>query len=326
MDVMKTIHITEQNANQRADKFVRKWLNDAPLSFIYKLFRKKDVKVNGKWIPIDYILKHNDVVTAYVNEEQLVDFVAHKVYQKRPLPYPIVYEDDHVLILIKPKGVLVQGEDNKRQKTLTDQVIEYLYLQGSFNPEQPGFTPASAHRLDRNTSGLIVYGKSISGLQALQRVFKDKKQLKKSYYALAVGRVEQTEGIIDLPLFKDDANKMVYIARNKEEGLEAITHYKVIDYYQNFTLLDVQIISGRTHQIRVHLKTIGHPVAGDAKYGDYPVNQWLKKTFNFEDQFLHAYQLSFGMVEGVLSPLAGKTFTSKLDGIEEELLIKLSRL
>ena len=323
---MKSIIITSQNANQRADKFVRKWLSDAPLSFVYKLFRKKDVKVNGKWIPIEYILKAEDTLTVYVNDAQLTDFVEHKVYQKRILPYDIVFENEHCLMVNKPKGVLVQGEDGVRQRTLTDQVIEHLYAKGEFDPETPGFIPAPAHRLDRNTSGLIMYGKSISGLQTLQRIFKNKTEVEKSYLALVVGYVQKEEGMIDLPLFKDEKNKMVYLSRNKEEGLEAKTYYKVKERFKDFTLLEVNIVSGRTHQIRVHMKTIGHPVAGDGKYGNYATNQWLKDEYKYEDQFLHAHRLKFYSIDDVLSSLSNKNFTVRLDSQEEELLIKLRTL
>lgn len=323
---MKSIEITAQNANQRADKFVRKWLSDAPLSFVYKLFRKKDVKVNGKWITIDYILKASDTLSVYVNDTQLSDFVEHKVYQKRTLPYDIIYENDQVIMINKPKGVLVQGEDGVRQRTLTDQVIEHLYFKNEFNPEEPGFIPAPAHRLDRNTSGLILYGKSISGLQALQRLFKHKTQVEKSYLALVVGYVQKDEGMIDLPLFKDEKNKMVYLARNKEEGLEAKTYYKVKERFKDFTLLEVNIVSGRTHQIRVHMKTIGHPVAGDGKYGNYAINQWLRSEYKYEDQFLHAHRLKFYELEETLSPLSSKQFSVRLDSQEEELLVKLRAL
>lgn len=319
---MKQITITAQNANQRADKFIRKWLKEAPLSFIYRVFRKKDVKVNGKRITIQYILQPGDIMEVYVTDKQLLDFTVHRRYQKKPLNLPILYEDDHCMLIHKPKGLLVQGEDDTRQHTLTEMVIEHLYFHDLFNPDAPGFTPAPGHRLDRNTSGLVLYGKTIEGLQSLHRLFKEREDLNKQYLALVVGKLTG-KGKIDLPLIKDETNKMVYVAHPPIKGLSAITEYEVIAHYGDFTLVKIQLITGRTHQIRVHMQAINHPVAGDRKYGDFHANRWLKDQFRYEHQFLHASELSFSKLEGVLSGLSGKTFTLKLDAQEEELLIKL---
>lgn len=319
---MKQVTITEQNAGQRVDKFVRKWLKEAPLSFIYRIFRKKDVKVNGKRINIQYILQPEDVLQIYVTDQQLVDFATTRRYQKRYLPFPIVYEDQHCMIIHKPKGVIVQGSDEERQHTLTEMVIEHLYAQGDFDPKIPGFIPAPGHRLDRNTSGLVMYGKSLEGLQALHQLFKDREDLSKDYLALVVGRLEGS-GKINLPLYKDEERKMVFVASAKEPGLPAETEYRVLKHYGDYSLVQVHLITGRTHQIRVHFKAIHHPVAGDRKYGDFQNNKILKDTFGYEHQFLQAQSLSFAKLEGPLSGLSEKKFTIELDAIEKDLLIKL---
>lgn len=319
---MKQVTITEQNANQRVDKFVRKWLKEAPLSFIYRIFRKKDVKVNGKRVNIQYILQAGDSLQIYVNDQQLTDFTTHRRYQKRLLPYPILYEDAHCMIIHKPKGVVVQGSEEEKLHTLTEMVIEHLYATGSFDPNQPGFIPAPGHRLDRNTSGLVMYGKSLEGLQALHQLFKDREDLSKDYLALVVGHLEG-EGKINYPLYKDENKKMVFVATGHERGLKAETHYKVLKHYGDFTLVSVQLITGRTHQIRVHFKAIQHPVVGDRKYGDFQKNKWLKDQFDYEHQFLHAQSLSFQTLTGPLAGLSGKKFSIALDEMEAQLLVKL---
>lgn len=320
---MKQVTITPQNANQRVDKFVRKWLKEAPLSFIYRIFRKKDVKVNGKRVNIQYILQAGDEVQIYVNDQQLKDFTVNRRYQKRLLPFPIIYEDDHCLIIHKPKGIVVQGGDDEQVLSLTDMVIEHLYATGVFKPEQPGFIPAPGHRLDRNTSGLVMYGKSLEGLQALHQLFKEREDLSKDYLALVVGKLEG-EGTINFPLFKDEEKQMVFVASGREQGLPAETRYKVIRSLPQFTLVSVHLITGRTHQIRVHFKAIQHPIAGDRKYGDFSVNKMLKDHFGYEHQFLHAQSLSFGTLTGPLQGLSNKKFTIDLDATEQQLLVKLS--
>lgn len=319
---MKQTTITAQNANQRVDKFIRKWLKEAPLSFIYRIFRKKDVKVNGKRIQIQYILQVGDVVQIYVTDQQLNDFSLHRRYQKKLLNLPILYEDAHVMLIHKPKGLFVQGEDDTRQHTLTEMVIEHLHAKGIYDPQVPGFTPAPGHRLDRNTSGLVLYGKTIEGLQSLHRLFKERDDLNKEYLALVVGKLKG-KGKIELPLIKDESTKMVYVAQPPLQGMHAVTEYEVIKSYGLFTLIKIHLITGRTHQIRVHMQAIHHPIAGDRKYGDFKANKWLKEQFGYEHQFLHASRLSFMKLEGALSGLSLKNFTIELDAQEQELLVKL---
>jgi 23S rRNA pseudouridine955/2504/2580 synthase len=321
---MKQTTIRRENAHQRLDKFVRKWLEDAPLSFIYKRFRKKDIKVNGKWAKAEYIVQEHDVITIYVSEEQYADFSMNRRIEPKPFPYDIVHEDDQILIVHKPKGVLVQGEGKLIETTLTTHVQSYLAFKGEYDGQQPGVIPSPAHRLDRQTSGLIVYGKTIAALQALQQLFKEH-ELSKMYIALVHGRVE-TSGKISLRLTKDSEKKMVYIARGEEVGMAATTLYDVIEQFQDYTLLKVQIITGRTHQIRVHMKAIQHPVVGDQKYGDFEKNATVKKQFGYEAMFLVAQELTFPPLTGVLSNLSEKKFTIEMDEIDRQFLVKLKAL
>lgn len=308
---MKEFIISKNESNQRVDKYVRKLLNDAPLSFIYRVFRKKDVKINKKWVNIDYILQEKDVLQIYVTDAQLAEFNQPKPLEKFTFNHRIIYEDDQVLIVEKPSGLLVHGDASEKRITLANQVLSYLWQKGDFDPAQKGFTPAPAHRLDRNTSGLVLFGKSLPALQTLEKLFKDKHDLTKVYDALVVGDVVK-DGKIDLPLLKDSESGLVSVALMSKEAKSAVTLYKVNERYQDYTLLKVQILTGRTHQIRAHMQAIGHPIAGDGKYGDYQANKQFKAIYGYEDQFLHAGELTFKQVPAPLSYLSNQTFKCTL--------------
>lgn len=317
---MKVIAISSKEANQRVDKFVKKYLNLAPLSFVYKLFRKKDVKINGHWVKENYILNENDELKIFVTDAQIEEFNKPKEIKKANLNHEIVYEDENILIINKPRGLLVHGDENEKKITLANEVISYLYYKEEYDPKNDkGFVPAPAHRLDRNTSGLVVFAKNLISLQELELLFKEKDEIKKEYKTLVVGNLKNGQKI-DAPLLKDTNSGLVKISK---EGKTAITLVKPIKKFGDFTLANVTILTGRTHQIRVHLSSIGFPVAGDAKYGDFKVNKMLKENFKFENQFLHACKLTFGNLKGHLNYLSGRSFECNLPKNMEELLSKL---
>ena len=174
---MILIKISKQEANQRIDKYVKKYLNEAPLSFIYKLFRKKDVKINKHWVKENYILQEDDELSIYINDQQLEEFNKPIEIEKVDLTHPIIYEDENIIVVDKPRGLLVHGDENEKSVTLTNEVINYLYYKGEFNPKNKGFVPAPAHRLDRNTSGIVMFAKNLVSLQELQELFKSKDNL-----------------------------------------------------------------------------------------------------------------------------------------------------
>ena len=177
---MKKITISSKEANQRVDKYVKKYLNEATLSFIYKLFRKKDVKINGHWVKENYIIKEGEELSIYVTDSQLEEFSKPKEIEKVSLNHEIVYEDENILIVNKPRGLLVHGDEGEKKLTLSNEVINYLYFKGEYNPKDDhGFTPGPAHRLDRNTSGLVVFGKNLVSLQELEELFKEKEEIVK---------------------------------------------------------------------------------------------------------------------------------------------------
>jgi len=322
--VMKEIVILPCDAGQKAEKFVRKYLGDAPLGFIFKAFRKKDIKANGHWIPKDYVLQAGDVVRLYVTDQQLEDFKHPRLAEKKPFPYGIAYEDDNVLIVDKPSGLLVYGDEKEKRNTLTQKVLDYLYFKDQFDPVNHAFVPSPAHRLDRNTSGLVIFAKTDAALKDLETLFKDREDISKKYLALVDGIVEQG-GLIEKPLKKNSESGLVTVTPLSEGGKEAKTSYEPIKRFAHSTLIECVLYTGRTHQIRVHLASIGHPILGDGKYGNYLDNRKFRSLYGLDYQFLRAHEITFGKLSGVLSPLSGKTFVSALNTEEQAILDKLGK-
>ena len=315
--------INTKDCNQRVDKYVRKVLNEAPLSFIYKIFRKKDIKVNDKRVDIDYILKENDVIKIYVTDEQLESFNKPKEFDLTTYNLDIIYEDENIIIINKPKGLLVHSDDKNNKATLDKYVISYLISKGEYDPTiDQGFIPGPAHRLDRNTSGLIIFGKNLPSLQQLLELFKDKENINKYYYALVKGKITKG-GVVNAPLLKNEKTGMVQVSTIANGAKTAISEYSIVKHYNQFTLLEVKLITGRTHQIRVHMAHIGHPIVGDSKYGDFAINKEFSQDFNYNTQFLHAYKIQFKILNGILSYLSNKEFKCELGNKEKEILAKL---
>lgn len=322
---MKEVLITKENSNQRVDKFIRKYLNDAPLSFIYKTFRKKDVKINGKWVKENYILKENDLLRIYISDEQLNEF--NKPIDISKINYQneinIVYEDNNILIVNKPKGILIHGDKDEKRKTLTNSVLSYLYKKGEFKNDGTSFIPSPTHRLDRNTSGLVVFAKNVLASQEMMNLFKTHETIKKTYLLLAFNSTKNKEGEISFPLIKDSKNGFVRVGKLEEGAKEARTLYKVIDENDYYSLIEATLITGRTHQLRVHFKAINLPIVGDEKYGDFAKNKIFEDKYQYRTQFLIAYELSFGEVHGELSYLSHRRFKASLSQKEEEILKEL---
>ena len=311
--------IDKANSNQKAEKYVRRLLENAPLSLIYKTFRKKDIKVNGHWIKKDHVLMEGDTLRIYITEAQLEEFQKPREAIKAPLEYPIVYEDENILVVDKPSGLLVIGDEKESRNTLARKVLDYLYYKGEFDPANHSFVPSPAHRLDRNTAGLVVFGKTNEALSELTRLFKERDDIHKKYLAIVVGSTDQ-EGTINKPLKKDSNTGLVTVCPIEKGGKTAITKYKTLTICGGFSLIEVELLTGRTHQIRAHMASIGHPIIGDGKYGDFNLNREIKAKYGWSNQFLHAYKMSFKHPLPPLDYLAGKEFESKLDEEESKLL------
>ena len=322
---MIQIEISSNDQNKRLDKFVKKYLSKAPDSFIYKLFRKKDVKVNKKPKPIDYITQVGDVITIYITKEQEESFIEKKnVETSSSMDFKVIYEDDNILVVNKPTNLLVHDGDDKLKNddTLPKQVLNYLISTNAYNPSKENiFIPALAHRIDRNTSGLVVFGKTSIALQELFKAFKNHDGMDKEYETLVCGKVTE-KGKIEAKLIKNEKTKIVNV--DEANGLKALTLYTPIKVYEDVSLLSVKILTGRTHQIRVHLKHINHPLVGDQKYGNRN-SDMLAKKYNMNGYFLHAKKLCFHNLENELSYLNDKEFVAPLFDWEVKLINKLNK-
>lgn len=301
--------IKKEEEGQTLEKYVRKTLFEAPLSFIYKLFRKKDVKVNGHWQDKKYVISESEEVSIYITDSQLEEFkrqVENK--QLEDISSWIIYEDENILLINKPRGVLVQ-KNTEDSNALDEIVISYLINKGEYDPNKNlGYKPAPAHRLDRNTAGIVVFGKNIATLRYLADALNDKSVIQKKYLTLVKGEIDK-DGEINAPVLKNSKTQRVTVSK---EGKQAITKYKVVETFKGYTLLEVELLTGRTHQIRVHMAYINHPVVGDSKYGDYELNKELESKYGFKNQFLEAYQLDFNKLNNPLKYLSGRSFKISL--------------
>lgn len=308
---MQEVQITKQEEGQRLDKFLGKYLNEAPKSFLYKMLRKKNIVLNKKKADGREKLKSGDKVQFFLADETIEKFSSVKVQRIKPVKLNIIYEDKDVLIVNKPAGMLSQ-KSAPQDVSLNEYVITYLLESGQITEEMlRTFRPSICNRLDRNTSGLIAAGKSMAGLQQMGKLFHDR-GMKKYYRCLVKGVVDREEHVEGF-LWKDEKNNQVYVSREEKEGAKRIeTTYTPLWTADEVTFLEVHLITGRTHQIRAHLASKGHPIVGDGKYGDAEVNTKYKKKYGLTHQFLHAYRMEMPKMEGELSNLSQKTFTAVL--------------
>lgn len=320
---MKTLVIDKNHANQRIDKYLKKLLCQAPPQLIYKMLRKKDVKVNGMKIKENYILQENDIVSLFLYEDKFQEYTKPQTIFDLKIEFNVLYEDQHILVVSKPAGLLVHEDKEEDINTLSHQVLTYLYQKEEYDPYQDlGFVPGPVHRLDRNTSGIVIFGKTMKALQDLNEMMKKRHCIDKTYLTICKGNMSSSDLIGYMK--KEENQSLVKVVSQSTPG--ALMMHTIVEQVQTnyqFSLLKVKLVTGRTHQIRVHLASVGHPIIGDSKYGDFELNKKIKKQYHLSHQFLHAYQIRFVKPIGCLKYLQDKIITSPLPQNLEDIKRKI---
>lgn len=287
---MKEFIINKNDAGQRLDKFVLKAASGLGASLMYKYIRKKAIKVNGKRCEISYKLAVGDIVEMYINDE----FFKEKSNSFLDISYNpdlnVVYEDENILLVDKKAGVIVHSDNKEGRDTLINQVLLYLYKKGEYLPEKENsFTPSLCNRLDKNTGGIVIVAKNAAAQRELYDIIKHRKIVKK-YLTMVFGIPDKKSDTLTDYLEKNcDTNTVVVKSKPFGEAKKIVTKYNVLQTKNNISLVEVELVTGRTHQIRAHLAFIGHPVVGDGKYGRLRDN----KNLPFRHQTLYSYSLRF---------------------------------
>lgn len=325
---MRQLTISERDAGQRLDKFLGKYLDKAPKSFIYKMLRKKNITLNGKKAEGSEKLTKEDKIKLFLAEETIENFMKHKEtivipkkearVEQEKVTLDILYEDKNVLIINKPAGMLSQ-KAQKDDVSLVEHITTYLIESGQLKEEElKTFHPGICNRLDRNTSGIIIAGKTLLGLQTMSELLRTR-NVDKYYQCIVKGKVENKQ-LIEGYLYKNHNHNKVVISDTKADHSEAIkTEYEPLVVGEEYTLLKVKLLTGKSHQIRAHLQSIGHAVIGDGKYGDVPTNRKLRKAYKLKHHLLHSWLLHFPKLEAPFEALSEKIIEAPLPDYFEEI-------
>ncbi len=291
--VKETFLITAEDAGQRLDKYLKKVLTTAPHALISRLLRKNDIRVNNKKTSASYILSEGDTIIVFLSQTQKEEFIQDYSFIKVEPTFSVIFEDENILIVNKPTGLIVHPSESEKEITLTNMVLTYLLKKKEFDPARRGYIPSPVSRIDQDTNGIVVFCKKQSVHQQLANAFTNPNSVLRVYRALVYGILKEDAGTLNLSLIKKDG---LVIAN--QHGKVAITKFTVLQRVANMTYVEATILTGRQHQIRVSFAEIGHHILGDRKYGK---GESLPLMLN-------AYSLTFSNLEGPLVYLNGQTF------------------
>lgn len=304
---MKQFIAGTNDVGLRIDKFMQKVCMQLPSSLLYKYIRLKRIKINGKRVQSDTRIALDDCIEMYINDEFFEQNDAEQAFLKAHGNIEILYEDDNILLIHKKQGMLVHEGEVEKQNTLIAHIQRYLFDKGQYRPDAENtFVPALCNRLDRNTGGIVIAAKNAPSLRVLNQKIKDR-EIEKKYLCIVKGQLKQKAGEFKGYILKDSSKKQVSVLSKPQPGaLSAVTRYRVLKEMPHASLVEVDLITGRTHQIRAHFASAGHPLAGDGKYGDYQFNREMGMSY----QALYAYKVAFHFSSGAehLDYLNGKTF------------------
>ncbi len=314
---MKEFTITQNDAGQRLDRFLSKAVPLLPESLMQKYIRLKRIKLGGKRVERNMRLNVGDVLQLYINDEFFETPKAENAYLTVSAPkLNIVYEDENILLVDKKPGLAVHPHDGAEYgKTLIDHIQAYLYAKREWRPrEENSFTPALCNRIDRNTGGIVIAAKNAEALRILNQKIKDR-EIDKRYLCIVHGTPKPPEGRLEGYLFKDAKENRVYITKKTQPGAKtAVTFYRTLQSKNGLSLVECELLTGRTHQIRAQMAAAGWPLLGDGKYGK------LDKRYDRKYQALYSYKLRFAFTTeaGILEYLNGKSFeVASVDFVQE---------